>query len=204
MKPLTEHKDKVFFFFLYAAAYGLTSFILLALLNIKRLFLLLEGASDVRTDSLSGYFGSAIGDLAHLLDKIPHSRTIFTFIFWLFVGLIVYFCTIFISMSVYNIARDENLLLHYKAPFGNTKSSILRRVLLHWTLTLLLALMVLLLLGILLGLLLPVTRQLFMSGWYSPMELSQWLYTWEAVIMLALGMAATMFASRLWWRVFRS
>jgi hypothetical protein len=196
----TIEKPDIAYYLMLAASWWLGSFLVLCLLNINKLFNLLtnaaQGPERFFNDALNGAFDS----FTSLLDRIPAVSSLVTFLFWVLVGIAVY-CVILAGAGFIGaLGKEHSLLQHYKLPFKQKKSSLIRYYLVNWILVIGL-LIVLIFLGIItLFMIVPTASGLFMNAVYDPTNLSAWVSTLNSVSLVALSSYMTFWLARTFWR----
>lgn len=171
------------------ALYGLTiavgAFVVLALANINSLTTLLNGSNRAPTSFFIDVGGNVLHRITMFLDKLPFGETTVTFLFWLLVGIVVYGLVLVGFDMIYTLRHERSLLFDYRYPVYAKKSSIISRMFFLWILVFGFALVLGFMIMLLIFFTFPVTRAVFMDGFYNTGSKQAWFYTFEAVILLA-------------------
>jgi hypothetical protein len=183
----TARKTDIVTSFMYGITILVGSFVVLGLANLNNLIGLLNDTSHTATSFFIDVGGHSTGVITRFLDKLPYGQTVVTVLFWLLVGIVAYGVVLVAIDFVYTIKYERSLLTDYQFPIYTQKSSIIQRLLLMWILVLGFALTLLFVTLILIFFTLPVTRAVFMDGFYNPSSLDAWFYTVEAVLLLGVN-----------------
>jgi Zn-dependent protease with chaperone function len=189
------------YIFLYVLTAMVASFVFLALSNLNSLGSLLDNSGQqAPTRLLIDVGGSVLERVTRFLDKLPFGATTVTFLFWLFIGILVYALILFIIDFGYSLKYQKSLIFDYRYPSYTKASSVIQRLFFDWILVLGAGLVLLFSLGFLAAFTIPVSRAVFMDVFYNPGSISAWLYSFEVVIILAFNSLIVLWLIRLFWR----
>ena len=140
------------------------------------------------------------------IDNIPFMPTIALSLFWVCVGLAVYFVFVFAILFVHTLREEKNMSDNYLLPDPRLRKFLLERMLIPWVWAIFLILMSVLVLLLLILVILPLSRQLFLAVFFES-DLYGLIYTISAVFLLSLFITTLVLLISLFarsWHIIRS